>query len=111
MSIIKIKRSSGIVAPSALALGEFGYAYGTGTQGNSGDRLFLGTGGETAGVANAIDIVGGKYFTDLLDHVHGTLTASSALIVDANSKIDVINIDNITIDGNTITSTDTNGNI
>ena len=111
MSIIKIKRSSGIVAPSALALGEFGYAYGTGTQGDSGDRLFLGTGGETAGVANAIDIVGGKYFTDLLDHVHGTLTASSALIVDANSKIDVINIDNITIDGNTITSTDTNGNI
>ena len=111
MSIIKIKRSSGIVAPSALALGEFGYAYGTGLQGNAGDRLFLGTGGETAGVANAIDIVGGKYFTDLLDHVHGTLTASSALIVDANSKIDVINIDNITIDGNTITSTDTNGNI
>ena len=111
MSIIKIKRSSGIVAPTALALGEFGYAYGTGTQANAGDRLFLGTGGETAGVANAIDIVGGKYFTDLLDHVHGTLTASSALIVDANSKIDVINIDNITIDGNTITSTDTNGNI
>ena len=111
MSIIKIKRSSGFAAPTALALGEFGYAYGTGTQSNSGDRLFLGTGGETGGVANAHDIVGGKYFTNLLDHVHGTLTASSALIVDANSKIDVLNIDNITIDGNTISSTDTNGNI
>ena len=111
MSIIKIKRSSGVVAPTALALGEFGYAYGTGTQANAGDRLYLGTGGESGGVANAIDVVGGKYFADLADHVHGTLTASSAIIVDSNSKIDVLNIDNITIDGNTISSTDTNGNI
>ena len=90
MSIIKIKRSSGFVAPTQLALGEFGYAYGTGTQANGGDRLYLGTGGETLGVANAIDVVGGKYFVDLLDHVHGTLTASSAIIVDANSKIDIL---------------------
>ena len=111
MSIIKIKRSSGFVAPTLLALGEFGYAYGIGTQANGGDRLYLGTGGETLGVANAIDVVGGKYFVDLLDHVHGTLTASSAIIVDANSKIDILNIDNITIDGNTISSTNTNGNI
>ena len=111
MSIIKIKRSSGVLAPTALALGEFGYAYGTGTQANGGDRLYLGTGGESAGVANAIDVVGGKYFADLADHVHGTLTASSAIIVDSNSKIDVLNIDNLTLDGNTITSTDTNGNI
>ena len=111
MSIIKIKRSSGFVAPTLLALGEFGYAYGTGTQANGGDRLYLGTGGETLGVANAIDVVGGKYFVNLLDHVHGTLTASSAIIVDANSKIDILNIDNITIDGNTISSTNTNGNI
>ena len=111
MSIIKIKRSSGFVAPTLLALGEFGYAYGTGTQANGGDRLYLGTGGETLGVANAIDVVGGKYFVDLLDHVHGTLTASSAIIVDANSKIDILNVDNLRLDGNTITSTDTNGNI
>lgn len=111
MSIIKIKRSSGVLAPTALALGEFGYAYGTGTQANGGDRLYLGTGGETGGVANAIDVVGGKYFADLADHVHGTLTASSAIIVDSNSKIDVLNVDNLTLDGNTITSTDTNGNI
>lgn len=78
---------------------------------NDGDRLYLGTGGEALGIASAIDVVGGKYFTNLLDHVHGTLTASSAIIVDANSKIDILNIDNITIDGNTISSTNTNGNI
>ena len=111
MSIIKIKRSSGTTAPTALALGEFGYAYGTGTQANGGDRLYLGTGGESGGVANAIDVVGGKYFANLADHVHGTLTASSAIIVDASSKIDVLNVDNLTLDGNTISSTDTNGNI
>ena len=111
MSIIKIKRSSGTIAPTALALGEFGYTCGVGTQANGGDRLYLGTGGENAGVANAIDVIGGKYFADLADHAHGTLTASSAIIVDSNSKIDVLNIDNLTLDGNTITSTDTNGNI
>ena len=111
MSIIKIKRSSGHAAPTALALGEFGYTYGTGTQANGGDRLYLGTSGETAGVANAIDVVGGKYFADLADHVHGTLTASSAIIVDSNSKIDVLHVDNLTLNTNTLSSTNTNGNI
>jgi hypothetical protein len=111
MSIIKIKRSGGVLAPSALSLGEFGYAYGAGTTGNGGDRLYLGTGGESGGVANAIDVIGGKYFTDMLDHVHGTLTTNSALIVDVNGKLDILNVDNITINGNTISSTDTNGDI
>jgi hypothetical protein len=48
-----------------------------------------------------------------LDHTAGTLTASSAIIVDANSKINNLNVGNITVTGatNTITSTDTNGNI
>ena len=111
MSIIKIKRSSLAAAPTALALGEFGYTYGTGTQANGGDRLYLGTGGESGGVANSIDVVGGKYFADLADHVHGTLTASSAIIVDSNSKIDLLNIDNLTLNGNTLSSTNTNGAI
>ena len=111
MSIIKIKRSSGHAAPTALALGEFGYTYGTGTQANGGDRLYLGTSGESAGVATAIDIVGGKYFTEMINHAHGTLTASSAIIVDSNSKIDLLNIDNLTLNGNTLSSTNTNGAI
>ena len=111
MSIIKIKRSSGHAAPTALALGEFGYTYGTGTQANGGDRLYLGTSGESAGVATAIDIVGGKYFTEMINHAHGTLTASSAIIVDSNSKIDLLNVDNLTLNGNTLSSTNTNGAI
>jgi len=112
MSIIKIRRSTGTAAPSnVLALGEMGYAYGSGTQANSGDRLFIGTGGETNNIANVVDIIGGKYFTNLLDHVHGTRTASSALIVDSNGKLDVLDVDNLKLDTNTISSTNTNGNI
>jgi|TARA_R100001530_G_scaffold61313_1_gene44275 hypothetical protein len=41
----------------------------------------------------------------------GTVTASKALVVDSASKLDIMNIDNITINSNDISSTDTNGNI
>jgi len=108
---IKIKRSGSTGSPSALALGELAYSYLSGTQGNGGDRLYIGTGIETAGEAANIEVIGGSYFTTKLDHTPGTLTASSAIIVDSNSKIDVLNVDNITINGNAITSTDANGNI
>ena len=93
-TIIQIKRSSGTTAPSELAQGELAYTYGIGSQGNNGDRLFIGTGTETAGVAANIDIIGGKYFTSLTDHVVGTLTASSALLVDSNKAIDEMFIGN-----------------
>lgn len=111
MSLIRIKRSGSAGSPTALAQGEMAYSFLAGTQANGGDRLYVGTGTETGGVAANIEVIGGKYFTQMLDHVAGTLTASSALIVDANSKIDILNVDNITINGNSITSTDTNGNI
>ena len=111
-SIIKIKRSGTSGAPSTLKLGEMAYSYLAGTEGNGGDRLYMGTGGaDISGNANEIEVIGGVYFTDKLDHTPGTLTASSAIIVDASSKIDTLNVDNITIDGNTISSTDTNGHI
>src|SRR6056300_2090982 len=88
-TIIQIKRSSGTSAPSTLKLGELAYTYGTGTQGNLGDRLFIGEGGvDGEGNANNITVIGGQYFTDKLDHVDGTLTASSALLVDSNKAID-----------------------
>lgn len=111
MSLIRIKRSGSSGSPGALAQGEMAYSFLGGTQANGGDRLYIGTGTETGGIAANIEVIGGKYFTSMLDHVPGTLTANSALIVDSNSKIDVLNVDNITINGNAITSTDTNGNI
>ena len=95
-TIIQIKRSPGTTAPASLKLGEIAYTYGSGTQGNAGDRLFIGTGGIDVGTGNALfeDIIGGKYFTQKLDHVDGTLTASSARLVDANLAINTINIGN-----------------
>jgi hypothetical protein len=84
---------------------------GTGTQANAGDRLFFGKGDDGAGNATTVVVIGGEYFTNMLDHVAGTLTASSAIIVGADSKIDNLKVDNIDINGNTISSTDTNGNI
>ena len=39
-------------------------------------------------------VIGGQYFSDKLDHVDGTLTASSALTADSSSRIDTIKIGN-----------------
>jgi len=111
MSTIKLKRSASTGSPANLGQGEVAYSYLSGTQNNGGDRLYIGTGTESAGNAANLDVVGGKYFTDMMDHVTGTLTASSALLVDSNKKINELFVDNLKIDGNTITSEDTNGNI
>src|SRR6056300_709711 len=102
-TIIQIKRSSGTTAPSSLKLGELAYTYGTGTQGNLGDRLFVGEGGvDGEGNANNVTVIGGEYFTSQLDHAQGTLTASSALLVDANKAIDEIFIGNSSSTGGTL---------
>ena len=94
-TVIQIKRSSGTSAPATLKLGELAYTHGTGTQGNLGDRLFIGEGGvDGNGDANNISVIGGQYFTDMLDHVAGTLTGSSALIADSNLAIDTLNVGN-----------------
>ncbi len=100
---IQIKRSTGTSAPSTLKLGELAYTYGTGTQGNNGDRLFIGEGGvDGNGDANNITAIGGQYFIDQLDHVAGTLTASSALLVDSNKAIDEIFVGNNATTGGTL---------
>ena len=110
-SIIRIKRSSVSGNPTTLAAGELAYSSLADNGSNGGDRLYIGEGTETNGDAANHLIIGGKYFTDKLDHDIGTLTASSAILVDANSKIDNLKVDNLDLNGNTISSTDTNGNI
>ena len=85
-------------APSNLKTGELAYSYVAGTQANNGDRLYVGTGTESGGVASSVDIIGGKYFTGLLDHAHGTTTASSALIVDANKHVTELNIGSLALE-------------
>ena len=79
-------------APSNIKTGELAYSYVTGTASNNGDRLYIGTGAESGGVASSVDLIGGKYFTSLLDHTPGTATADSALILNDQKHINEINI-------------------
>jgi hypothetical protein len=110
-STIRIKRSQVSGNPATLAAGELAYSALPDNGSNGGDRLYVGIGTETSGNAANHIVIGGKFFTDRLDHTAGTLTASSALIVDADSKIDVLNVDNLTLNGNSLTATNTNGNL
>lgn len=92
---IKIKRSTSAAAPAgALGAGELAYSFNS-------NKLFIGDGSNN-------DIIGGQLFTNMLDHTAGTLTASSAIIVDSNSKIDNLLVDNLQLNGNTLSSTSGN---
>ena len=109
-TLIKIKRASSgsaELAPSSLAAGELAVSYGDASlHSNAGDRLFV---GDVDG-SNVL-VIGGKYFADLADHAPGSLTASSALIADASSKLDNIKGDNLDLNANTLSTTDTNGEL
>jgi len=82
---LQIKKSTASTAPSSLADGELAYTHGAGTQINNGKRLFIGDG-------SSQNVIGGQYFTDMLDHTIGTLTGSSAIVTDTNSKVDTIKV-------------------
>tara|TARA_A100000172_G_scaffold76292_2_gene59701 strand:- start:5824 stop:7956 length:2133 start_codon:yes stop_codon:yes gene_type:complete len=125
-TFIKVKRSSTTptATPSNLRNGEFAHSYGAGTYTDfqttnngasnvtSSGKLFIGQGTEDgSGHAANIDVIGGKYFTDMLDHGHGTLTANSALIVDQSKKVDELNVDNLNFNLNTISTTNSNGDL
>ena len=110
-SILRIKRSGTAGDPTTLGQGELAYSSLADNGSNGGDRLYIGTGTEVAGNAVNHEVIGGKYFTSKLDHALGTLTPNSAILVDANSKIDVLNVDNITLNGNTVSTTNTNGGL
>ena len=86
---IKIKRTTGTGKDTSVEQGELFYAYGSG--GTYGKRLAI---GHVNGGGNTPEIIGGSLFMDMLDHTAGTVTASSAILVDANSKIDALKIGN-----------------
>lgn len=99
-------------APANIKTGELAYSYVAGTQANNGDRLYIGTGTESGGVSASVDLIGGKYFTTMLDHVHGTTTANSALIVDGNKHLDELNLAGLALEasggsGQVVTSIET----
>lgn len=111
-TIIQVKRTTTANLPSTLEQGELAYVYDTSATdtdaGGNGGRLYV---GDPTTNSNTPLKVGGKYYTDLMDHTLGTVTASTALLVDSNKKLNELLVDNITIDANTISSTNSNGDI
>jgi hypothetical protein len=104
---IKIKRSTGSTAPSSLSGGELAFTGGAGTYADGGQRLYIGDPANS----DAVTVIGGNYFTTMLDHQPGTLTGSSAIIVDSNSKVDIVKSGNIVITGSTDTISTASGNL
>ena len=113
-SIIRVKRSTGTTAPSSINYGELAITIGGGSQANKGERLFV---GDNAGNA---DVIGGRYYTDLMAHEPGKIASQNnpttaangfVAILDQNRKVDEWNVDNLKLDGNTLSSSDTDGNI
>ena len=110
-SIIRIKRSSVAGNPATLAAGELAYSAFSGAGGN---RLYIGMGTETSGNAANHFVIGGTYYTGLIDaSVAGTLTtnASSIPILSATGTIDTWKVGNLQLTANTLSSTSTNGDI
>ena len=85
---LQIKRSTGSSAPGTLADGELAYTKGD-------NKFYIGDG-------SSVRLIGGKAFNDLIDHTAGTLTASSALIVDSNKAIDDLIVGNNATTGGSI---------
>ena len=114
-SIIRVKRSTGTAAPASLNFGEVGVTLsGGGTQGNSGDRLFVGDNSSNP------QVVGGRYFTDLLNNTPGSVASAAnastaangfVAILDQTRKVDQWNVDNLRLDANVLSSTNTDGDI
>jgi len=125
-SIIKIKRSTGTSLPSSLSWGELAYITGIGSYGGAlqyKDRIFVGDDSGT------IIPVGGYYYASMMEHTPGTIANVSnsrnydsgvvaVLAPGTNTsdsstslKVDQWNVDNLRLDSNTLSSTNTNGNI
>ncbi len=116
-SIIRIKRSSGTAKPASLNWGEMAYVTGVGQYGGTNqykDRVFLGDDGTN------VHPVAGHYYTSMMEHTPGALNGVTnsrnsdggiVAILDSSRKIDVWNVDNLTLDANTLSSTNTNGDI
>jgi hypothetical protein len=125
-SIIRIKRSSGTNKPSSLNWGELAYVTGIGSYGGLNqykDRIFIGDDGSN------VNPVGGYYYTSMMEHQPGSIAgvsntrngdsgvvavlAPSTNTSDSSTslKVDQWNVDNLRLDVNTLSSTNTDGDI
>ena len=73
-SIIRVRRSTGTAAPATINFGELAVTVSQGTQGNLGGRLFVGD--NTSPDPNPI-IIGGRYYTDMMQNTPGTVSGGS----------------------------------
>tara|TARA_B110000977_G_scaffold43186_1_gene58552 strand:+ start:2774 stop:4309 length:1536 start_codon:yes stop_codon:yes gene_type:complete len=96
---IKIKRSTSTSAPGSLGAGELAYS-------SNSNKLFIGH-----PATNAVTAVGGAVYVNMMDHSAGTLTASSAILVDANSKVNQLKTGNIVVTGSSNTISTSSGNL
>tara|TARA_Y100001963_G_scaffold71890_1_gene99937 strand:- start:1732 stop:3504 length:1773 start_codon:yes stop_codon:yes gene_type:complete len=95
--VIKIKRSNSTASPTSLSAGELAYS-------SNSNKLFVGH-----PQSAAVTAIGGAVYVNMLDHTAGTLTASSAVLVDANSKIDQLKAGNTVITGSNDTISTSSG--
>ena len=140
-SIIRVKRSTGNAAPASINYGELAVTIANGTQGDLGSRLFVGD--NTNPDPDPI-VIGGKYFTDMMNNTPGTVaggananssTLSNGFIpilerensghpggsasgfgeisgsVANMPRVNQWNVDNLTLDGNSISSNNVDGDI
>ena len=125
-SIIRIKRSSGTNKPSSLNWGELAYVTGIGSFGGINqykDRIFIGDDGSN------VNPIGGYYYTSMMEHqpgiiagVQNTRNQDSGVVAvlapatntsdsSTSLKVDQWNVDNLRLDLNTLSSTNTDGDI
>lgn len=116
-SIIRVKRSTGTNIPGTLQWGELAYVTGIGSYGGLNqykDRVFIGDDGSN------VLAIGGRYYTSMMEHSPGNLTGVTntrnsdggiVAVLDSNRKIDEWNVDNLKLDTNILSSTNTNGDI
>jgi hypothetical protein len=93
------------------------YVTGIGQYGGTNqykDRVFLGDDGTN------VHPVAGHYYTSMMEHTPGALAGVTnsrnsdggiVAVLDSSRKIDVWNVDNLTLDANTLSSTNNNGDI
>ena len=89
--------------------------------GNGGDRLYIGAGnilyepdvnsqGDSVShyYSSEIHTIGGKYFTDMMNHQRGIVTAASSLLVDDDKKLNELLVDFLYFNKDSVSTEATN---
>ena len=88
---LQIKRSTADVVPT-ITYGELAYSTRSNDIGDvAGGYIWV------SDSANAPRVIGGDHFVKMLDHTAGTLTASNAIVVGTDSKIDQLLTGNVSV--------------